>query len=158
MLCSKKDPVLYCAACEASHEQHPLLHVLGKTSGPGLFVQRLAVVDDVEVAVQTAQVTLSVMVQIRAGAHPDVFSPASSKVVQNDASYLAPFANSCSIPNEEASTCESVRNTFACVLRHLARCLTNPAKASLRSSSLNSSPCCISVPMLCSCERHGDAT
>ena len=97
----------------ASHKQHSFLHVLGKTSGPGLLVQRLAVVDDIQIAVQAAQVALSIMMQVRAGAHPDVFSPASSKIVQNDASYLAPFSNSCSITNEKASTCESAGGIFA---------------------------------------------
>ena len=88
-----------------SHKENPFLHVFGQASCSGLLVKSLAVVDDVEVAVQPTQVTLSIMVQVRAGAHPDVAPPASSKVVQDDAGYLAPLAHSCSITNEEASTC-----------------------------------------------------
>ena len=88
-----------------SHEQHPFLHVFGQASYTCFLVQGLAVIDDVEIAVQAAQITLSIMVQVRAGAHPDVAPPATSKVVQNYASYLTPLAHTCPITNEDASSC-----------------------------------------------------
>ena len=87
------------------HEENSFLHVPGQAGRPCLLVKRLTVVDDVEVAVQTAQVTLSIMVQIRAGAHPDVAPSASCKVVQNDAGNLTALAHPCSITNEKSSPC-----------------------------------------------------
>ena len=58
--------IFWVMCCELGclHEEDSFLHVLGQPSHPGLLVERLAVVDDVEVTVQAAQVSLSVMMQV----------------------------------------------------------------------------------------------
>ena len=65
-----------------AHEEDALADGLGQPGRARLLVQRLAVVDDRDVGAQGAQVADGVVVQVCAGAQPDLQAPAGSAPVR----------------------------------------------------------------------------